>query len=88
MYVGITRAQKTLALAFASKRKQFGEPIDCTPSRFLDELPTDDIKWIGKDADSTPADKEKTLQYDQSFTGITEQLFKQPECRLHSEGRA
>lgn len=47
MYVGITRAKKTLALTFAAKRKQFGELIDCTPSRFLDELPQDDIRWIG-----------------------------------------
>ncbi|TXR54690.1 DNA helicase Rep [Reinekea thalattae] len=47
MYVGITRAQKALTLTYASKRKQFGELIDCTPSRFLDELPADDVTWIG-----------------------------------------
>ncbi len=38
-YVGITRARQTLAFTFAAKRKQYGEIIDCTPSRFLDELP-------------------------------------------------
>ena len=59
MYVGITRAKKTLALTFASKRKQFGELIDCTPSRFLDELPQDDLTWIGKDVTTAPVDKEK-----------------------------
>lgn len=59
MYVGITRAQRTLAMTFASKRKQFGELIDCTPSRFLDELPDDDITWVGGEgANKAPADKE------------------------------
>lgn len=56
MYVGITRAQRTLALTFAARRKQFGEIIDCTPSRFLDELPADDVSWEGRDAGNT-ADK-------------------------------
>jgi len=59
MYVGITRAQKTLALTFASKRKQFGELIDCTPSRFLDELPQEDLKWVGGQDESTPQDKQR-----------------------------
>ncbi len=38
-YVGITRARQNLAMTFAAKRKQYGEIIDCSPSRFLDELP-------------------------------------------------
>jgi len=48
MYVGITRAQRTLTLTYAAKRKQFGEILDTTHSRFLDELPPDDIEWEGK----------------------------------------
>ena len=46
-YVGITRAKRNLALTFAAKRKQYGEVIDCTPSRFLDELPAEDLVWEG-----------------------------------------
>lgn len=46
-YVGITRARQTLAFTFAAKRKQYGEIIDCSPSRFLDELPADDLAWEG-----------------------------------------
>ena len=57
MYVGITRAQTTLTLTYAAKRKQFGELHDCTPSRFLDELPQEDVKWIGTDKIDSPADK-------------------------------
>lgn len=48
-YVGITRARQTLAFTFAAKRKQYGEVIDCSPSRFLDELPPDDLAWEGQD---------------------------------------
>ncbi len=47
MYVGITRAQRTLTLTYAGERKQYGEKIESTPSRFLDELPADDLVWEG-----------------------------------------
>ena len=48
-YVGITRARQNLTLTFAAKRKQYGEVIDCTPSRFLDELPPEDLLWEGQE---------------------------------------
>jgi ATP-dependent DNA helicase Rep len=47
-YVGVTRAQKTLTLSFATKRKRYGEMIDCQPSRFIDELPSEDLQWAGE----------------------------------------
>ena len=47
MYVGITRAKKVLTISYAAQRKQFGETIDCVPSRFLEELPQDDVTWKG-----------------------------------------
>ncbi len=46
-YVGITRARQSLTMTLTSKRKLFGEIIDSTPSRFLDELPPDDIEREG-----------------------------------------
>ncbi len=45
-YVGITRAQKELTFSLTSKRKQYGEIIDSAPSRFLDELPQQDLHWL------------------------------------------
>ncbi len=47
MYVGITRAQQTLTLTFAAQRRQFGEKLETIPSRFLDELPEEDVLWEG-----------------------------------------
>jgi ATP-dependent DNA helicase Rep len=46
-YVGITRAKQTLTMTLASKRKQFGEMMDCLPSRFLDEIPEEDLEREG-----------------------------------------
>ncbi|TQV70754.1 DNA helicase Rep [Exilibacterium tricleocarpae] len=46
-YVGITRAQRTLTLTLAGKRKQFGEVIETSPSRFLEELPEEEVEWEG-----------------------------------------
>ncbi|WP_028862324.1 DNA helicase Rep [Psychromonas aquimarina] len=44
-YVGITRAQKELTFTLAKERNQYGELIKPTPSRFLSELPQDDLDW-------------------------------------------
>jgi len=44
-YVGITRAIKTLTLTHAKERSRFGSKIKCESSRFLEELPTDDLHW-------------------------------------------
>lgn len=57
MYVGITRAQRTLTLTYAARRKQFGEIIDCTPSRFLDELPAEDLVWEGQEQSNVEVTK-------------------------------
>ena len=42
-YVGVTRAQKQLFLTYAKERRQFGEVIHPEISRFVDELPQDDL---------------------------------------------
>jgi ATP-dependent DNA helicase Rep len=46
-YVGITRAQRTLTMTLAKKRRQFGEEVECAPSRFLEELPQEDLEIEG-----------------------------------------
>lgn len=47
-YVGITRAQQELFFTLAKERRQFGEVIKPEPSRFLYELPQDDVIWEQK----------------------------------------
>lgn len=47
-YVGITRAQQELFFSLCRERRQFGELIRPEPSRFLLELPQDDLDWQRK----------------------------------------
>jgi len=44
-YVGITRAQKELTFTLCRERRQYGELVRPEPSRFLLELPQDDVEW-------------------------------------------
>lgn len=61
MYVGITRAQRTLTLSYAAKRRQYGEVFDTTHSRFLDELPMEDVEWEGKVELTPEQDRAKSM---------------------------
>jgi ATP-dependent DNA helicase Rep len=44
-YVGITRAQKSLVMTYAERRKKFRDWIETEPSRFLEEIPDDILRW-------------------------------------------
>ncbi|MBN3207729.1 DNA helicase Rep [Pectobacterium sp. CHL-2024] len=44
-YVGITRAQRELFFTLCKERRQYGELVRPEPSRFLLELPQDDVVW-------------------------------------------
>ena len=43
-YVGITRAEKSLTLSYAKTRQRYGEVMQCEPSRFLFELPEEELE--------------------------------------------
>jgi len=43
-YVGITRAASNLTLSYAKTRQKFGDMLQCEVSRFLYELPEDDLE--------------------------------------------
>lgn len=57
-YVGITRARQHLSFTLARQRKQYGEMLETTPSRFLDELPQELLEWEGRPSDMTPEKEE------------------------------
>ncbi|PAY00287.1 DNA helicase Rep [Pseudoalteromonas sp. HM-SA03] len=56
-YVGITRAQQTLTLTYTKSRRQFGEQITPELSRFVQELPQDDLQIEGKKPVATQAER-------------------------------
>ena len=58
MYVGITRAQKSLNISWCKKRKRAGEIQMCEPSRFIAELPKDDVRHFGNPFNDSEASKD------------------------------
>ena len=56
MYVGITRAQRSLHLSYCERRKQGRETIPCEPSRFVSEMGSEDLRFSGSKS-AAPADK-------------------------------
>ncbi|MGB0721782.1 MAG: DNA helicase Rep [Gammaproteobacteria bacterium] len=58
-YVGITRAQKTLTITLCKHRRRYGELESCDPSRFLAELPEDDLVWEGGRRQLDPVEKKE-----------------------------
>jgi ATP-dependent DNA helicase Rep len=62
-YVGITRAQQTLVFSMARERRQFGELINPEPSRFLYELPQDDIEWEFKKKPVSAEERQKKSEH-------------------------
>lgn len=58
-YVGITRAQRELTFTLTKERRQYGEVVRPEPSRFLYELPQDDLDWEVKKKVETVAEKQR-----------------------------
>ncbi|EGR4295669.1 ATP-dependent DNA helicase Rep [Vibrio cholerae] len=73
MYVGITRAQRELTFIVCKERRQFGERIKPSQSRFLDELPQDDIEWEVK---KKPVTQEERMAKGQAHIANLRAMFK------------
>ena len=71
-YVGITRARQTLTMTLASRRKQYGEISKTEPSRFLAELPADDLEREGFGDELPPEVKKEKGQ--QSLNALKDML--------------
>ncbi|KPC83898.1 hypothetical protein ADL35_17305, partial [Streptomyces sp. NRRL WC-3753] len=54
-YVGITRARERLYLTRAAMRSAWGQPSYNPPSRFLEEIPEQHLKWKRTGAIGAPA---------------------------------
>jgi len=54
MYVGITRAERSLQISYCSRRKRGKELFNCDPSRFIDEMPKEELVYGGEHANTVP----------------------------------
>ncbi|MCR4304486.1 MAG: ATP-dependent DNA helicase Rep, partial [Gallionella sp.] len=52
MYVGITRAERSLQISYCNRRKRGKDWLACEPSRFLEEMPEDELVYAGGHADA------------------------------------
>ncbi|WP_070964775.1 DNA helicase Rep [Vibrio sonorensis] len=73
MYVGITRAQRELTFTMCRERRQFGELIKPIQSRFLDELPFDDVEW---EQIKKPVSQEERMAKGQAHIANLRSMFK------------
>jgi len=73
-YVGITRAQRTCTLSYCTHRKQRGILEECLPSRFLDELPAEDLHWAAKNPLSAEVKKNNKESF---FAGALSMLSEE-----------
>jgi len=48
-----------LYFSYCTHRKRYGEISECEPSRFLNELPEDDLEWVNKKQLSPEVIKER-----------------------------
>jgi DNA helicase-2/ATP-dependent DNA helicase PcrA len=74
-YVAFTRAEEKLILSFAAVRRIFGQQRVGIPSRFLTELPSEDIEWIGGRTSSAPRPAprdERGNEPDESYVDYSE----------------
>ena len=76
-YVGITRAQRELIFTYARERRQFGEVSRTEASRFLHELPQNDLNWELGQAKKTEAHKEQSNK--QGMASLRAQLAKKKQ---------
>ena len=70
-YVGITRAKKEAYLSFAMKRAYHGDWIDALPSRFINEIPENNIEKNEIEIDKTIEDfefnQDNSIEYDEGY---------------------
>ncbi len=54
MYVGITRAERSLQISYCNRRKRGKDWLACEPSRFLEEMPEAELVYAGVHAEAVP----------------------------------
>ena len=63
-YVAMTRAREKLTLTNARQRTLYGRTTPCMPSRFLNEIPEDNMEWLSKPQPRSDSWDEDDAGYD------------------------
>ena len=74
-YVGITRAKKEAYLSFAMKRSYHGEWMDALPSRFINEIPDENIE---KNDMETASEFKDDFEFNQDIDTDLDSEYRSP----------
>jgi len=83
-YVGITRAKKEAYLSFAMKRSYHGEWMDALPSRFVNEIPDENIE---KNEISSNEEVEQDFDFNQDVEIDFESEYKSPGWERYKKNK-
>ena len=83
-YVGITRAKKEAYLSFAMKRSYHGEWMDALPSRFVNEMPDDNIE---KNELNTNKQIEQDFEFNQDPDISYDSEYKSPGWERYKKNK-
>ncbi len=62
-YVAMTRAREKLTLTNARQRTLYGRTTPCIPSRFLNEIPEENMEWLSKPQPRSESWEERDSDY-------------------------
>ena len=62
-YVAMTRAREKLTLTNARQRTLYGRTTPCMPSRFLNEIPEENMEWLSKPQPRSESREERDSDY-------------------------
>ena len=62
-YVAMTRAKEKLTLTNARQRTLYGRTTPCMPSRFLNEIPEENMEWLSKPQPRSESWEERDSDY-------------------------
>ena len=62
-YVAMTRAREKLTLTNARQRTLYGRTAPCMPSRFLNEIPEENMEWLSKPQPRSESREERDSDY-------------------------
>jgi len=83
-YVGITRAKKEAYLSFAMKRSYHGEWMDALPSRFVNEIPDENID---KNEISSSKEIEQDFEFNQDVSIDYDNDYKSPGWERYKKNK-
>ncbi|MBK5964094.1 ATP-dependent DNA helicase Rep [Thiocystis minor] len=69
-YVGITRARQALTFTLTRRRKRYGEWVLSAPSRFLGELPKEQLDWDNERVETPENRKARGLSHLHRLKGL------------------